>query len=826
MLLVDGNSIMNNCFFGMPLLSTADGMYTNAVTGTVNVLLKYLKELSPEYCAVAFDVHEPTFRHKAYGEYKAGRHSMPEELKPQFPVVKECVGALGIAVVEAPGYEADDILGTFAAYADGLGAEAYIITGDKDSFQLIRDNVTVLYKGRNGINPVGRKEFGERYPGVTPEIFTHYKALLGDTSDNIKGVNGIGEKSALELISTYHTLDGIYEHIGSIKKAWATKLESGRDDAYFSLYLSTIKCDSPIGLSADDIRYRGPDRGKCGEVFTKYRMMKALETVNFLFGEDEKTVESKEKFSSFETVPFGETALEPGKKSLFGNFLFDGKNHYMLNSDGVRTVLMNPQLNIAVEDCKTIYSEYENVRAELFDVPLASYIVDSSESNPTLSRLAVKYFGTSVGESFDGAKLLFDLREILEKKLDETKQREIYNRIELPLTGVLAKMEKEGFRVDRSGLRAFSAELGGMCEKYTAEIYAMAGHPFNVNSTKQLASVLFDELNLPHGKKTQSGYSTGIETLEKIREFHPIVNKIIEYRKISKLLSAYTEGLLSVADSDGRIHSTFNQKIAATGRLSSSDPNLQNIPIRTELGKKMREYFIARDGYVLVDADYSQIELRVLAAVSGDRNMINSFLLGEDIHRSTAASVFHVPISSVTPEQRKQAKAINFGIMYGMSAFSLAEDIGVSRYAASEYIKNYLAGFPEISSFLSETVQFAKENGYVMTEFGRRRSIPELLSPKKTVQAAGERIARNSPIQGSAADIIKIAMINVSSALKKEGLDAKLILQVHDELIIEARTDEAEKAAKLLKREMENAVELAVPLTVEVGIGRNWLECH
>ncbi|MBR6427668.1 MAG: DNA polymerase I, partial [Clostridia bacterium] len=585
MLLVDGNSIMNNCFFGMPLLSTDDGVYTNAVVGTVNVLIKYLNELHPDYCAVAFDVHEPTFRHKAYAEYKAGRHRMPEELVPQFPLVKECIAALGIRIIEAPGYEADDIIGTCASWA-GNETDAYIITGDKDAFQLIRDNVFVLYKGRNGISSVGREEFSARYPGVTPETFPEFKALLGDTSDNIKGVAGIGEKSALELVSAYGTLENIYENIREIKPVWAKKLESGREDAFFSRFLAQIKCDSPVGTDLEGIRYRGIDADKCEDVFSRLRMGKALEACREISGTAEAAP------SEYPYTEYSDTfsSDDCGRFCAFdGKNLYDGRHRFCLSQENISSLLRDASREVAVADGKKFVSEYGRAACGIFDVTLAAYVVDSSKSDPDLKHLAMKYFGVTLGDVFDSAALLYDLAAVLKQKLKETSQEKIYSDIELPLTSVLSDMEKTGFRVDRKGLSDFSAELGKLSDGYTSEIYRCCGHEFNINSPKQLGKVLFEELGLPQGKKTQSGYSTNIEVLEKIRMFHPVVDLIIDYRKVTKLRSTYTEGLLAVADPQGRVHSTFNQKIAATGRLSSSEPNLQNIPVRTELGRRMRK---------------------------------------------------------------------------------------------------------------------------------------------------------------------------------------------------------------------------------------------
>lgn len=830
LLLLDGNSIMNSSYYGMPPLTTSDGILTNAVVGTMNVLLKYLEELRPDYACVAFDVKAPTFRHKKASDYKAGRKPMPDDLRGQFPLVKECIKACGIKVVEAEGYEADDIIGTCSAFVRGKeDSEAYIITGDRDSFQLIRDNVKVIYKNPKGIRIIDRAAFGEEYPGITPETFVAYKALAGDSSDNIHGVAGVGNKTALALVSEYKSVSGIYENIGNIKGSVKTKLENDRESAFLSEFLAEIKVDAPIFASAEDIKTVPPDIPLCEEKFLRLQMARNLEVVKRLASD--VPVVTEICYPMPENIPplGGGYAKLGDKIALFrdGNVIYDGENRVTVTEEDISRLLSDESKTVIVTDSKAEHSKYP-VRCSLFDVSLAAYVINSSSKEATIPGLCLEYFKKEAGANgrYDGAKLMFDIAAEQKKLLEESRQTYVYEKIELPLAKVLAEMEKVGFRVDLKGLEQFSGELEAMCEDYTAKIYSMAGHEFNINSTKQLGTVLFDELKLPPSKKTSRGYSTDAEVLEKLKAYHPIIGAILDYRKVSKLRSTYALGLAAVADPEGRIHSSFNQKVTATGRLSSSEPNLQNIPIRTELGRRMREFFIAEDGYTLVDADYSQIELRVLAGISGDANMISSFVLGEDIHRTTASRVFGIPRDEVDPKMRSRAKVINFGIVYGMSAFTLADDIGVTRREAQDYINSYLSTYPEIRSFLDDSVSFASQNGYVTTLFGRRRYIPELSAGKKTIVQMGERIAKNSPVQGTAADIIKLAMINVADRLARELPEARLILQVHDELIIEAPKAQAEQAKNILREEMENAAEIGCPVVAECGTGDNWLMCH
>ena len=838
LLLIDGNSILNRAFYGIRPLTTASGLNTNAVYGMMNIVMHHLTERKPDAVAVAFDRKTPTFRHKQVESYKANRKGMPQELSEQLPYAKRCMELLGLNVLELDGYEADDIIGTCAFMPD-TDTQVYIVTGDRDSFQLIRDNITVLLASTGETKMFDRAAFNEKY-GVQPEQFVDVKALMGDTSDNIPGVPGIGEKTALKLIADNGSLDGVYEHLndGVIKGATLTKLEGGKDSAYISQFLAKIVTDVPLGITISELENKPMARGEMKSLLTELELSSIIKRLGLDKDGDESALETE----SADCYCGGEYKEITPSQLLSLNVsycavsfedeyirIFDGKFGYQLpiaEKDAVKDFFYDPSRTVIVSDSKRLCLDYGRVTCKFFDVTLAGYVVDTSEGHYELDRLAIKYLSASLGENYDRAKVLYELAYALNEKLKESSQTSLYYNIEEPLSGVLADMERVGFKIDREGLKAYSDKLAVSCEQYAESIYFEAGREFNINSPKQLGEVLFDELKLPVLKKTKTGYSTNAEILEKLRPYHTIIDRILEYRQAAKLKSTYGDGLLKVADENGVIHSSFNQTVTATGRLSSSEPNLQNIPIRTPLGRELRKFFIPRsENYVLIDADYSQIELRVLAAISGDETMINAFKCGEDIHTVTASQVFGVPISAVTPELRKRAKAVNFGIVYGIGGFSLGADIGVSKYEADKYIKSYLEHYPQIDEYLKAIVEDGKRDGYVTTVFGRRRYIPELHASNRNLQAFGARVAMNSPIQGAAADIIKIAMIKVDKALRENGLDAHLILQVHDELILEAHKDCASEAASLLKREMENAVELAVKMEAEVGIGDNWYDC-
>ena len=837
LLLIDGNSILNRAFYGIRPLTNSAGLHTHAVYGMMNIILHHLDERKPDHVAVAFDRKAPTFRHTSYEGYKAHRKGMPPELAEQLPYAKRAMSALGLKILEKDGFEADDILGTCAFMADN-DTNVYILTGDRDSLQLIRDNITVLLASTGETKVFDRNAFNEKY-GVTPEQFVDVKALMGDSSDNIPGVAGIGEKTALKLIADNYDLDGLYEHLydGIIKGAALSKLESGKESAYLSQFLAKIKTDVPLGITINDLIRNDVVRSEMKPLLTELELSSMIKRLGLDKESDEVSSEIKAEgpdcCCECKEIAYNElSSLNIGYCSVYYDEnsvrIYDGKTEYVINGSikNIPEFFTDPERTAVVYDLKKLCLDVGEVSCKVFDISLAAYVLDTTEGGYSIERLALKYLSTVLNDDSSRAKALYELAYELNQKLKESSQSQLYYGIEEPLAPLLAEMERHGFKIDVEGLKKYSEELSQSCDELAQTIYFEAGREFNINSPKQLGQVLFEELKLPAPKKTKTGFSTNAETLEKLRPYHAIIDRILEYRQVSKLKSTYGEGLLKVADENGIIHSSFNQTVTATGRLSSSEPNLQNIPIRTPLGRKLRKFFIpSSENYILIDADYSQIELRLLAAISGDTNMVNAFLSGEDIHTVTASQVFGVPIEAVTPELRKRAKAVNFGIVYGIGGFSLGADIGVSKYEADNYIKSYYDKYPLVKEYLDAVIEEAKRDGYVTTVFGRRRYIPELSSPKKSLQAFGARVAMNSPIQGAAADIIKIAMIKVNSALKESGIDARLILQVHDELILEAHRDHAEEAKVILKREMENAVSLAVPMIAETGSGENWLDC-
>ncbi|MBQ8382663.1 MAG: DNA polymerase I [Clostridia bacterium] len=843
LLLIDGNSILNRQYFGVRPLTNSAGVFTHAVYGFVNVLLNQLDALHPDAVAVAFDVHAPTFRHKMYDAYKAGRHGTPPELLMQFPYAKRFLTAMGIPVLETEGYEADDWLGTLSALWEKDGGECFILTGDRDSLQLISDKTTVLLAKNNENVPYTPERFEADY-GVRVEQFVDMKALMGDSSDNIPGVAGVGEKTAAKLIATYGSLDGIYEHIDEVKASAKvlTNLREQKEQAYLSQELARIVRDMPTDLLPAELPPVQEDRAALRSLFAELefagyiKRMGLDEDVPEIKAAEELPVEAvtaeelaAAKLTSPVALWLTEDAIElcDGSRRLSCN-LGEGLFAYE-TLDGIADFFQKTDLAFAVYDLKTLLHSLDEILPHFdaasfrcsFDILLAAYVINSSDSAPTLAKIAGAYLGAPV----ESAEAILRLIAPLTARMEADECLALYETMELPLARVLYNMEKRGFLVDRAALQAFSVALEIAAAGDMAEIYRMAGHEFNINSPKQLGEVLFDELKLPFFKKTKTGYSTNAEVLEKLRPIHPIIDLILDYRQVTKLRSTYAEGLLAVADEGGRVHTTFKQALTATGRLSSTEPNLQNIPIRTELGRELRRAFVAREGYTLVDADYSQIELRLLAHCAGDPIMIDAFRKGTDIHTVTASQVFGVPEEEVTPELRKRAKAVNFGIVYGISDFALAQDLGITKSQAGEYIRSYKETYSGVDAYLHSTIEEGKEKGFVKTLFGRRRYIPELTSSKAMMRAFGERVAMNSPIQGSAADIIKVAMIRVEDALAKSGMDATLILQVHDELILEVRDDCVEAAAALLKIEMERAFDALVPLTAEVSHGKTWYEC-
>ena len=842
LLCIDGNSILNRAFYGIRLLTTKDGIPTNALYGMINIFTKHIEEYNPDFAAVAFDLKAPTFRHKMYDEYKAGRHAMPEELVAQMPIAKEIVPMLGMHVLQLEGYEADDILGTLAAMAKQYGEDcrALILTGDRDSLQLIDANTNILLATNQDTLVMDREAFVAKY-GVQPEQFVDVKALMGDSSDHIPGVPGIGEKTALKLISEYGSLDGVYEQLPTAKHTPSVraKLENGKDSAYLSQALARICCEVPLNIALDDLAYTGLDRAAAREMFTKLEFSGYIKR----FGLDqdpapEQEAEVVEKAQEQEVSLQEVTGLDQLVGSRIGFDFADGRATL---SDGVRVLYYTGDLaalqsflsdkQVVAYDVKSVYRALSAqgcaYKGCTLDVMLAAWVDDAGQGSYALDRLTVAYLGEIYRPEIPTALYAQRMADVLENKLKQSGQYDLLMNIEMPLAAVLADMEDVGCLIDREGIARYGMLLDAHTEQLQERIHFAAGGPFNINSPKQLGEVLFERLGLPAGKKTKTGYSTGAEVLEKLKKYHPIIEDILEYRQMTKLKSTYVDGLLAVADRGGRIHTTFKQTGTATGRLSSAEPNLQNIPIKTELGRELRRYFIPENSdYVLLDADYSQIELRLLAVISDDEAMKQAFLDGADIHTATACRVFGVDPDGVSVELRKRAKAINFGIVYGMGEFSLSEDLHISRAAAKEYIESYMASYPGVSQYLSDVVKKAYDDGFVSTMFGRRRNIPELAAQNKNLKHFGERVAMNSPIQGTAADIIKIAMIRVDQALKKSGYDAKLILQVHDELIVECHKDHREAVLTLLKQEMENAVTLSVPMLVDAKWGKDWYDAH
>lgn len=839
LLAIDGNSILNRAFYGIRLLSNKKGVFTNAVFGFMNIYLKNISDVHPDAVAVAFDLRSPTFRHKAAAYYKANRKGMPEELAQQLPIVKELLGLMGVKVVECEGYEADDVLGTLSKLCSDNGDKCYVLTGDRDSLQLIDDNVTVLLATNKETIHYTPQKFMEDY-GFEPIKLIDLKALMGDSSDNIPGVAGIGEKTASSLIKEYGTIEKLYEvyEDSSLTKGVKTKLANGIDSAKESKWLATIVRDAPIDKVLKDYIPSPADNAAISSLLTELEMFKLLDKLGISASE----AEAAAPVQTVEHTPV-EVKLKPltaGDVKSFNevSYLFDGTALSVRSGDTVLSTKETDEiLAFLSSPCKKITIDakphYRYAMANgislcglACDAALCGYLLNTSASDYTIEKLCAEYgvhYCTENGEFAD----LVSLKELTEKLLAEVDREGmtdlLYN-IEMPLTEVLASMEHTGIKITEQGVKEFGTSLSEMIEETQQMIYDDAGHEFNISSPKQLGEVLFGEMGLPAKKKTKSGYSTSADVLEDLRYEFPIVDNVLKYRQYTKLNSTYVAGLLDKIAPDGRIHTCFRQTETRTGRISSTEPNMQNIPVRTELGSQMRKFFTAEEGRVLVDADYSQIELRVMAHLCGDKNMISAFTSGEDIHTSTAAQVFDVPSIMVTPEMRSAAKAVNFGIIYGIGAFSLSKDIGTSVQQAKRYIDDYLAKYPKVHEFMESTVDNAMKTGVVTTMFGRKRRIPELASSNKILQAAGKRIAMNTPVQGSAADLIKIAMINVYRRLKAENLDAELILQVHDELIIESDVSCAEKCAEILQEEMQGVYDMKVPLAVDVHQGQSWYD--
>ncbi|ERK43371.1 DNA polymerase I [Eubacterium ramulus] len=871
--LIDGHSILNRAFFGVPPLTNSEGLHTNAVYGFLNIMFKILDEEKPDYLTVAFDRSEPTFRHQMFDAYKGTRKPMAQELREQVPVMKEVLQAMGIKIVEMPGYEADDLLGTIAGMAEVQGMDVSIISGDRDLLQLATEKVKIRIPKtkRTGteIEDYYAADVVERYQ-VTPKEFIDVKALMGDSSDNIPGVPGIGEKTATNLIVAYKSIENAYAHLEEITpKRAKTNLEEHYDMAQMSKTLATIEVHVPIEFDME--------AAKLTDLYTPeaYVYMKRLEFKNMLtrFSDDMSQNDLEKYFhvyheldeiqnffdgfsakeaavSFFEEagIVYGLAVAKSNQNVVYltcGGFVTEGYLEEQVQKlcDGLDT-LITPDLKGLLKHVRV--PETKNC----IDTTIAAYLLNPLKNEYTYDDLARDILGLMVPSKLD---LLGKLKikkaaeekpEALElmvcyeaytciaaknqllEQLEDHDMKKLYDEIEMPLVYVLADMEKEGVRAEKAELEAYGAQLTGRISELETSIYEKAGETFNINSPKQLGVILFEKLQMPNGKKTKTGYSTAADVLERLAPDYPIVSEILEYRQLTKLKSTYADGLALCIAPDGRIHSTFNQTITATGRISSTEPNLQNIPIRMELGRLIRKVFVPKEGYVFIDADYSQIELRVLAHMSGDQNLIAAYQHAEDIHRITASQVFHTPLEAVTDLQRRNAKAVNFGIVYGISSFGLSQDLSITRKEAEGYIASYFETYPGIKIFLDRLVTDAKEKGYAETMFGRRRPVPELASSNFMQRSFGERIAMNSPIQGTAADIIKIAMIRVKQRLEREQLKSKLILQVHDELLIEAAADEEEYVKTLLAEEMRHAADLAVTLEVDVKSGRNWFEAH
>ncbi len=840
-LILDANSLLNRAFYGIRPLSNSQGLPTNAIFGYINILKKHLDAVKPDYVAAAFDLHAPTFRHKYDEAYKANRKPMPDELRAQMPYLRRATEAMGIAVVEREGYEADDILGTLSRIAEESGNCAYLVTGDRDAYQLVSDHTTLILVGTKHDEEVTPEVVKEKF-GLAPRQMIDVKALAGDSGDNIPGVRGIGEKTALKLIAERGNLDGVYADLETLPVGPSAKekLRDGKEDAYKSHFLGKICREVPSLSRIEDFPYMGFVSELLLPLFVELEFTKMIQS--FGLSEPQKVQEAPLQgtlFDLVEEIPLEEMDAEKVSETVFSLF-FDENGFYTLYEGKAVKLVGDVEALLrksrpVVCDYKAylhrfadVFGDFHGVQADL-DLFLAAYVLNSQHASMTLSALGRIFCkdGAYLSADTNPAEALFlmeKLAKILRAELANSTCKNLYYETELPLAAVLADMERIGFAVSREGIEQYGKNLRTIIAALQEEIYMLAGEEFLISSPKQLGKILFEKMGLPSVKKTKTGYATDAETLGKLRFHSPIIDLILNWRAASKLQSTYVEGMLKQVREDGRIHTVFNGMLTATGRLSSAEPNLQNIPVKTELGREMRRFFIAPEGFVLVDADYSQIELRLLAHMSEDKTMQQFFLDGKDIHTKTASEIFHVSPEEVTPEMRKSAKAVNFGIVYGIGEYSLSQDLGVPMRVAKEYIEKYFALFPDIKGFLDSMKAKAHEDGFVTTLFGRRRYIPELQSTKKQLVSFGERVAMNAPIQGTAADIIKLAMVRVARRLEKEGLRSRLILQVHDELILECPEEEAEIAARILSEEMEGVVSYAVPLLAESSIGKTWFD--
>ncbi len=835
LLILDGNSVINRAFYGIRPLTTRDGLFTNGIFGFLNILQRVEQEEQPDAVCVAFDLHGPTFRHEKYDGYKATRHAMPEELAMQMPVMKQVLSAMNIPIYECQGWEADDVIGTVARICGENAWDCVILTGDRDSLQLVDSHTTVklvrTQAGQTVTQNYTPEVFFDEYK-MEPIRLIDLKALMGDSSDNIPGVAGVGPKTATDLLLKYQTLDGVYENLTpqNMKGKLFEKLENGKENAYLSYDLATIRCDAPIEFAPENNLKKEPKRKELHDLFLRLEFQKLIDRYHLRGADREETEEAtfvpcacEECFCKDELIAELEAADSVA-------ILLDGENVLVHHNEKnyrfecLDERLFTEKIKKVTHNAKPLmrYLLEQGKQADgfIFDTAVAAYLLDPTRGKYELLQVTSDYLHTAS----DDVSAVAALYPILQEKLKSQGVEQLYYDIELPLCYVLAQMETAGVGVDQKALAEFGTMLSSRIADCESMIYGFAEGEFNINSPKQLGEVLFEKLGLPPVKKTKSGYSTNVEVLEALREKHPIVQAIMDYRMLTKLNSTYVEGLQKVVSSDGRIHTTFQNTVTATGRLSSTEPNLQNIPVRTELGSELRKMFVPQDDWVFVDADYSQIELRVLAHIADDKRMIEAFRSGEDFHSVTASQVFGVPLSEVSPLMRRNAKAVNFGIVYGISEFSLSQDIGVSRKQAKEYIENYLAKYSGVRDYMRNIVETARNQGYVATTFGRRRPIPEIKSSNFNVRSGAERIALNTPIQGTAADIIKLAMVRVYNALKEQALQARLILQVHDELIVECPAFEAQSVMDIVTKAMEEAVSLSVPLIAEAKMGESWYD--
>lgn len=861
--LIDGHSILNRAFYGVPDLTNSEGLHTNAVYGFLNIMFKILDEEQPEYLTVTFDVHAPTFRHEMYSEYKGTRKPMAEELRQQVPVIKEVLSAMNISVIEQAGLEADDLLGTISCICEDAGMDVSIISGDRDTLQLATEYVKIRIpktkQGKTEVEDYNADDVCEKY-GVTPKEFIDVKALMGDASDNIPGVPGIGEKTAAKIIQTYHSIENAYEHADELKPPRASKnLKEFWEQAKMSKALATIDVHAEIEFDIKNALLENLYTKEAYELFLKLQFKNMLSRfdvessankIEETFTEVTDIIETEEIFKRALTAERVGIALSKDRGNLLPLFanpsgidrislcFGDGKVYSFPCGTDMDVLfeslkyLTGNVKKFAVSGLKEALRFFPEARPDnSFDIIVAAYLLNPLKSDYEFEDVAREKLNILVEPKTDGlskccyeAYTAYESVPVLEKELKETQMDRLFYEIEMPLIFTLFDMELAGIRIEADALKEYGDSLGTRIVELEQEIYELAGEKFNINSPKQLGVILFDKLNMPHAKKTKTGYSTAADVLDKLASEYPVVAKILEYRQLAKLKSTYADGLAAFIGDDGRIHGKFNQTVTATGRLSSTEPNLQNIPVRMELGRLIRKVFVPAEGCVFVDADYSQIELRILAHCSGDEHLICAYREARDIHRMTASQVFHVPFEEVTDLQRRNAKAVNFGIVYGISSFGLSQDLSITRKEAAEYIESYFETYPGIKTFLDHSVEHAKEKGYAVTLFGRRRPVPELKSTNFMQRNFGERVAMNAPIQGTAADIIKIAMIGVNQELKKRKLQSRLILQVHDELLIEAAVDEVDEVKEILREKMENAADLAVPLIADMHTGKNWYE--